>query len=62
MYTLNYDHQQLDRMHSFIRAGSAVRIIHVLSDQSDGFATHWEDRYIVLVDCEPKTYTLLCLL
>lgn len=62
MYTLNYDHQQLDRMHGFITAGATVRIIHVLSDSSDGFSTHWEDRYIVLVDCEPKTYTLLCLL
>ena len=62
MYTLNYDHQQLDRMHDFISAGALVRIIHVLSDWSDGFSTHWEDRYIVLVDCEPRTYTLLCLL
>jgi len=62
MYTLNYDHQQLDRMHCFIADGASIRIIHVLSDSSDGFSTHWEDRYIVLVDCEPKTYTLLCLL
>jgi hypothetical protein len=62
MYTLDYSIDQLDRMHSFILSGQPLRIIHILSDYSDGFATHWEDRYIVIVDCDDRMYTLLCLL
>ena len=62
MYTLNYDYQQLDRLQDRIRIGQPIRIIHILADYSDGFATHWEDRYIVLIDCDPATYTLLCLI
>jgi len=62
MYTLNYDHQQLDRLQDRIRVGQPIRIIHILWDYSDGFSTHWEDRYIVIIDCDPETYTLLCLI
>ncbi len=62
MYALYYTLEQLNRLQDRVRTGSPLRIIHVLSDYSDGFATHWEDRYIVLVDCDPKTYTLYSLL
>ena len=62
MYTLNYDLAQLDRLQDRIRVGQPIRIIHILADYSDGFSTHWEDRYIVLIDCDPVTYTLLCLI
>ena len=62
MYTLNYDLAQLDRLQDMIAGGHSIRIIHLLTDWSDGFSTHWEDRYIVLVDCDVKTYTMLCLL
>ena len=62
MYTLDYNIAQLDRLHHFIDLGHSIRIIHILSDYSDGFSTHWEDRYIVLVDCDAGIYTLLCLL
>lgn len=62
MYTLDYTLEQLDRCHDRIDQGLAIRIIHILADCSDGFSSHWEDRYIVLVDCDPATYCLLLLL
>jgi len=62
MYTLDLDIDQLDRVQDWVDQGQPIRIIHVSSDWSDGFSTHWEDRYIVLVDCDPRIYTLLCLL
>jgi hypothetical protein len=62
MYTLDYDITQLERLNDRISAGDPIRIIHLLTDQSNGFATVWEDRYIVLIDCDPKTYLLLCMI
>jgi hypothetical protein len=62
MYTLDYNIAQLNRMQDWITAGQPLRIIHILVDYSDGFSSYWEDRYIVLVDCDPKMYTLLCLI
>ena len=64
VYTLDYDLGQLNRMQSRITAGLPCRIIHLLHNDSvdDDRAGHWQDRYIVLIDCDHKTYTLLCLL
>lgn len=63
VYTLDLDLDQLNRMQDRIHSGLPCRIIHLLyNDSRDDFAHHWEDRYIVLVDCDVKTYTLLCLL
>ncbi len=62
LHTLDYTIDQLDRLQDKIAQGSPIRIIHMLSDYTDGFATHWEDRYIVLVDCDPVTYTMLLML
>ncbi len=62
LHTLDYSLAQLDRMQDRISSGAGMRIVHILSDYSDGFSTHWEDRYIVLVDCDPATYTLLLML
>jgi hypothetical protein len=62
MYTLDYDITQLERLNDRISAGAPIRIVHLLTDQSNGFATVWEDRYIVLIDCDPKTYLLLCMI
>ena len=58
MYTLDYSLSQLDRMQDMIDSGHCIQIIHTrLNDQQP-----YEDRYVVLVDCEPEIYTLLCLL
>ena len=62
LHTLDYTIDQLDRLHDRIYMDSAMRIIHILSDYSDGFSSHWEDRYIVLIDCDPVTYTMLLML
>ena len=62
MYTLDYDLHQLERLHDRIHSGEPIRIIHLLTDHSDGFSTHYQDRYIVIIDCDPMLYTLLCLL
>ncbi len=62
IHTLDYNLAQLDRLQDRIRSGAAMRIVHILSDYSDGFSTHWEDRYIVLIDCDPVTYTMLLML
>jgi len=58
MYTLCYTLTQLDRLYSYIDQGQQIRIIHVLLDDTG----HWDDHYIVLLDCEPATYTLLLML
>ena len=58
MYTLDYSLAQFEQMQDRIDAGLPIRIIHILLDDRDSV----EDRYIVLVDCEPKLYTLLSLL
>lgn len=55
---MDYSLAQLDRMQDMIDSGQRIRIIHILCEDRSG----WEDRYIVLVDCDPKIYTLLCLL
>jgi DNA/RNA-binding domain of Phe-tRNA-synthetase-like protein len=62
MYTLDYDLHQLEQLHDRIHRGEHIRIIHLLTDHSDGFSTHYQDRYIVIIDCDPMLYTLLCLL
>lgn len=46
------------RMQDRIDRGLPCRIIHLLNNDSHG----WEDHYIVLIDCDPKLYTMLCLL
>ena len=55
MYTLDYSWDQLDRLYSRIGSDQHLRIIHILSDTP-------EDRYIVLVDCDAATYTMLLML
>ncbi len=62
IHTLDYTIDQLDRLQDRIRSGARMRIVHILSDYSDGFSTQWEDRYIVLIDCDPVTYTMLLML
>lgn len=61
MYTLYLTQTQLDRAQDLVQDHCDIRLWHVLADYSDGFATHWEDRYVLLLDCAPETYTLLCL-
>ncbi len=58
MYTLYYTLDQLTRLYDHIDLGQHIKIIHILSDDF----VNSEDRYIVLLDCEPATYTLLQLL
>lgn len=58
MYTLDYDLAQLDRMYTMIDHGQPIRIIHLMYNDENTL----EDRYIVLVHCDPKLYTLLCLI
>ena len=56
VHTLICDYDSLDRVQDYAHHHDyALRIIHVLWDDL------W-DRYIVLVDCAPSTYTLLALL
>ena len=62
MYTLDYTLDQLERCHDLIARGMPIRIIHVLCEDSKGFSSHWEDHYIVLVDCDDATYLMLCLI
>ena len=58
MRTLDYSLDQLDRLYSYIDSGQNIRIIHILwNDQG-----HTEDRYIVILECSPATYTLLLML
>ena len=62
MYTLDLSFSQLDRMQDRIAAGLPLRIIHTVCSSSDGFATYWEDRYIVIIDCDPREFLILLLL
>jgi hypothetical protein len=60
MYTLDYSESQLMRLYDYIDSIEHIRIISVLRQG-------WEygcssDRFMILVDCEPKTYTMLLLL
>ena len=55
MYTLDYTFDQLDRLQDLIDSAQPIRIIHLLYEDTT-------DHYIVLVDCEPATYTWLLLL
>lgn len=56
MYTLDLDLSQLQRVQDRITAGAQICIMQILPYGK------WEDRYIVLIDCAPATYTLLCLI
>ena len=58
MYTLDYSEDQLHRLYSRVDSNQHLRIIHLLWDDSSTI----EDRYIVLVDCDPATYTMLLML
>jgi hypothetical protein len=58
LHTLDYSLEQLMRMQDRIDKGMPVRIIHMLNNDTQG----WEDHYYVLIDCDPKMYTMLCLL
>lgn len=57
MYTLDYSLAQLDRLQDIIDSGQPIRIIHMLCEERS-----WEDRYIVLLDCDARVYTMLLLL
>ena len=60
MYTLDYSESQLMRLYEHIDHIQHIRIISVLRQGWEyGSAT---DRFMILVDCEPKTYTMLLLL
>lgn len=58
IYTLDYTLEQLMRCQDRISFDHSIKIIHMLNNDSPGC----EDRYYVLIDCDPVTYTLLCLL
>ena len=58
IYTLDYSWDQLMRCQARMRQGQPIKIIHMLNNDSQG----WEDRYYVIIDCEPREYTLLQLL
>ena len=60
MYTLDYSESQLMRLYDYIDYIEHIRIISVLRQGWEyGYSS---DRFMILVDCEPKTYTLLLLL
>lgn len=58
MYTLDYTLDQLDRLYDHIDQGQDIQIIHIL--WNDQYSV--EDRYIVLLECAPATYTMLLML
>lgn len=62
MYTLDYSLDQLERLQDLIDSGHSLRIWHILTDSDLAIRTGGEDRYIVVIDCSPETYTLLLLL
>jgi len=65
VYTLDYSLEQLNRMQDRVESGLPCRIIHlIINDNYHLWADHrvQEDRYIVIIDCDPKTYLLLCLI
>ena len=56
LYTFDYTLDQLDRCQDYVyERYNIARIIHILYDDL-------LDHYIVLVDCDPATATLLTLL
>lgn len=57
LLTLDLSLEQLDRVQDYVhpRSSHLLRIIHVLYDDLT-------DHYITLVECEPKTATLLQLM
>lgn len=56
IYTFDYTESQLDRCQDHVYARyNITRIIHLLYDDL-------RDHYIVVIDCDAKTATLLCLL
>jgi len=56
LYTFDYSEDQLERCHDYVLAKHNIaRIIHLLYDDL-------KDHYIVLVDCDPPTATLLSLM
>ena len=59
IHTLNYSLPQLERLHDLIDSGTPVRIVHLLLDDD---RSHWEDRYIVILDCDDRVHLLLCLI
>lgn len=55
LYTFDYDESQLDRCQDYVLARYHItRIIHILFDDL-------RDHYIVVIDCDPATATLLSL-
>jgi len=60
LYTLYLTAQQLDRAQDLIGDQSQVRLWHVLADYSTGYST--EDRFVLLIDCDPRQYLLMLLL
>lgn len=58
IYSLMLNYDQLDRVQARVRQGHALRIIHVLTEDSG----QWQDCYITLIDCEPEEAVFLYLL
>jgi len=55
LYTFDYSLEQLDRAQDHLYSGYTIaRIIHIVYDDL-------QDHYIVLIDCDSKTATLLSL-
>ena len=56
LYTFDYSESQLDRCQDYVlQRYNIARIIHILYDDL-------ADHYITVIDCDPKTATLLSLL
>jgi len=57
--TLDYSLAQLNRMQDRVESGLYCRIIHlIINDNLNLWNDHrfQEDRYRVVIDCDPKTY------
>ena len=55
-YTFDYSEAQLDRCQDYVLARyNIARIIHILYDDL-------EDHYVVIIDCDAPTATLLSLM
>ncbi len=63
IWTFDLSRQGLDQVQDYIDRSRdpLLRIIHILTDDSAGFSSHWEDRYICLIQCDSRTATLLSL-
>ena len=59
MHTLYYNIDQLTRLYDHIDRGHPIKIMHIVTED---FERASDDRYIVLLDCDPATYTLLLML